>query len=125
MPARASAGVRPHVRLRSSRRKARASRDISVPAIQPSSAPSATSASMARMLGNTAPRVTLMLPIAVRTRSLQRSVMDVPSSWYSVGGSLLHRAGDESPDQEALQHDDDQHGRNRSEEHTSELQSQS
>src|SRR2546425_1252221 len=112
MPARARAGVRPHVRLRSSRRKARASRDISVPAIQPSSAPSATSASMARMLGNTAPRVTLMLPIAVRTRSLQRSVMDVPSSWYSAGGSLLHRAGDESPDQEALQHDDDQHGRN-------------
>src|SRR5262249_61129387 len=48
------------------------------------------------------------------TRSLQRSVMDVPSSYYAArragAPSLLHRSRDEAPDQEALQSNDDQHG---------------
>src|SRR4029450_3532286 len=114
MLARASAAVRPHARLRSSSRIARAMRVTREPAIPPSRAPSITSASMARMLGRTVARVARMLPMAVRTRSLQRSVMDVPSSYYAArragGPSLLHRARDEASDQEALQSDDDQHG---------------
>src|SRR5262245_40675552 len=114
MLARASAEVRPHARLRSSSRSARATRVTRLPAIQPSKAPSITSASMARMPGRTVARVARMLPMAVRTRSLQRSVMDVSSSYYAVrragARSLLHRARDEAPDQEALQSDDDQHG---------------
>src|SRR5215475_14549563 len=113
MLARASAEVRPHARLRSSSLSARATRMISVPAIQPSRAPMITSASMARMPGRTVARVARMLPMAVRTRSLQRSVMDVSSSYYAVrragAPSLLHRARDEASDQKALQTDDDQH----------------
>src|SRR4029450_12408832 len=77
-------------------------------------APMITSASMARMPGRTMARVARMLPMAVRTSSLHRSVMDVPSSYYAArrGGasSLLHRARDEPPDQKPLQPDDDQHG---------------
>src|SRR5206468_2427771 len=69
----------PHVRLRWSRASAWASRATTVPAIQPSRAPRATRVSMARMLGSTVPRVMLMLWIAVRTRSRQKSVMVVPS----------------------------------------------
>src|SRR5215475_10680961 len=114
MLARASAEVRPHARLRSSSRSARARRVTRAPAIHPSRAPSATSASMARMPGRTVARVARMFPMAVRTRSLQRSVMDVLSSYYAArrGGapSLLHRARDEASDQETLQPDDDQHG---------------
>src|SRR5262245_22530779 len=114
MLARASAEVRPHALLRSSSRSARATRVTSAPAVQPSRPPRITSASMARMLGRTVARVTRMLPMAVRTSSLQRSVMAVPPSYYAArrGGasSLLHRARDEPPDQEPLQPDDDQHG---------------
>src|SRR3989442_15791328 len=87
MPARARADVRPHVRLRWSRSRAWASRVTSVPAIQPKRAPSATSVSMARMLGNTAPSVAVMLRIAVRTRSRQKSALDVSSSYYSAPAS--------------------------------------
>src|SRR2546428_13337551 len=117
MPARARADVRPHVRLRWSRSRAWASRVTSVFAIQPKRAPSATSVSMARMLGNTAPSVAVMLRIAGRTRSRQNSAMDVASSSYSAPsssdppGSLLHGARGEPLDQEPLQRDDDHDGR--------------
>src|SRR5215470_10880072 len=115
MLARASAEVRPQARLRSSSFSARATRMTSVPRIQPSRPPMITSASMARMLGMTMARVARMFSMAVRTSSLQRSVMDVPSMYYAARragmSSLLHRARDQASDQEALQPDDDQHGR--------------
>src|SRR2546425_688424 len=74
-PARASAPVRPHVRLRRSRSTARARRPTSAPPTQPSAAPKATSVSIARTLGMTTRSVPTVSRTAVQTRSRQKSAI--------------------------------------------------